>query len=48
MHETAKAGQARNRCFCLEVPIATYIDFHNSAISLLARPQQCADGAFLL
>jgi hypothetical protein len=30
------------------MPIATIIDFHNSAISLLARPQQCAEGAILL
>jgi hypothetical protein len=44
-HETAKAGQARNR---LEVPIANNIDFHNSAVNLLVRPQQCAEGALLL
>jgi hypothetical protein len=43
--ETAKAGQALNRRFSLEVPIATIVDFHNSAVSLPARPQQCAEGA---
>jgi hypothetical protein len=43
-HETAKAGQAHNRRFCLEVPIATIFDFRNCAISLLARPQHfCSD-----
>jgi hypothetical protein len=47
-HDTAKGGQARNRRFCLEVPIATIINFQNSAISMLARPQQCAEGALLL
>jgi hypothetical protein len=45
---TAKAGQARNRIFRLEVPIDTIIDFHNSAISLLTRPKQLAEGALLL
>jgi hypothetical protein len=45
--ETAKAGQALNRRFSLEVPIAATIDFQNSAISLPARPRQCAEGALL-
>jgi hypothetical protein len=47
-HETVRLAQAWDRRLCLEVPIATIFDFHNSARTLQARLQQCVLNALLL